>query len=446
MSSPIAAGGLPGDPLNVDSLHANPRDKDYPVTPVPTDARRSGWTLVVVLLGFTVFTPTMVAGAGIGPAFSFWPLMAVVLGGSAILGAYVAMMGYVGAKAGLTTVVMARRSFGTRGAKFASILLGGTQIGWYGVVVGTIGDLTAQATGWESFWARATVMISASALMALTALYGYHGMYWASLVATPLVLILAIWVAVTSVNSVGGLGGLSAIQPVATMSVATAVTAVVGTFISAGTQIPNWTRFARSGKDAVTACLVAFVIGNGAMVVFGAIGALTRGDGDFVVVLFQLGLVGWGLFLLFGNLWTSNADTAYAFGVAGAELFNRATKAPFVIGGAVIATALALAGVQNNLITYLGLLGTFIPPIGGVIIADYFIRWRRGGGTSTETGLPAWDFRNIAAFAAASAAAYVTGELEVGIPPLLGLVIAVGLVVVLQRRAIVTPPERGPVV
>ena len=55
---------------------------------------------------------------------------------------------------------MSRYVLGQRGAKLASILLGGTQIGWYGVVIGTIGDLTAQALDWESYPARATVMIS----------------------------------------------------------------------------------------------------------------------------------------------------------------------------------------------------------------------------------------------------------------------------------------------
>jgi len=408
-----------------------PIDKDYPVTPVPAHARRTTLSLVVVLVGFTVFTPTMLAGATIGPAFGFWQLLGVVLAGSAILGGYVALMGYVGARSGLTTVVMARRSFGARGSKLASVLLGGTQIGWYGVVIGTIGDLTAQAAGWETFAPRAAIMIVTSALMCVTALYGYHGMYWASLVATPLVLVLAVWVAVRSVTDAGGLDALAAIEPVATMSVATAITTVVGTFASAGTQAPNWTRFARSGRAAVIACMLAFLVGNGAMVVFGAIGALTSGEADFILVLFNLGLVGWGVFLLFGNLWTSNADTAYAFGVAGAELLNRPSKAPFVIGGAVIGTVLALTGVQNNLVTYLGLLGTFIPPLGGVIIADYFCRWRAG--VPDGHTLPALEPRSLLAYAAGCVAAYVTGALEIGIPPLLGIALSAGLLVLLQR-------------
>ena len=114
--------------------------------------------------------------------------------------------------------------------------------------------------------------------------------------------------------------------------------------MSAGTQAPNWTRFAAAAAQAGGACVIGFLIGNGLMIFFGAMGAMTFGEGDFVLVLYQLGLVGWGLVLLFGNLWKSNADTAYAFGVAGAELFSRPSKTPFVVGGSVIGTVLALAG------------------------------------------------------------------------------------------------------
>ena len=147
-------------------------DPDYPVTPVPRHARKSFISLAVVLLGFTVFTPTMLAGAQLGAAFTLSELVQVILLGSLVLGVYVAVLGWIGARTGLTTVVMSRYVLGQRGAKLASILLGGTQIGWYGVVIGTIGDLTAQALSWESYPARATVMVLASVLMCLTACYG----------------------------------------------------------------------------------------------------------------------------------------------------------------------------------------------------------------------------------------------------------------------------------
>lgn len=416
-----------------------PIDPDYPMTPVPPSARKSFWSLIVVLLGFTVFTPTMLAGATIGASFAFGPLLVVVGIGSALLGTYVAVMGYVGSRTRLTTVMMARYSFGTRGSKLASLLLGGTQVGWYGVVVGTIGDLTAQALGLQDNpLARALLIVVPSALMCWNALRGYKGMYLASAIATPLALLLAFWVAFRSIQEVGGVSELFAVEPAGQMSIAVAITTVVGTFVSAGTQVPNWTRFAVKPRDAVVACISAFVIGNGLMIVFGAIGATAFGISDYVEILYALGLTVAGVLLLFGNLWTTNTDTAYAFGVAGAEMFDKPTKTPFIIGGATIATLLALFGIQNHLIDYLGLLGTFIPPVGGVIIADWLRRWRHG--LVDVATLPALDLRNLAAYVVAGAAAYVSASLEIGVPPVIGVAVAMALVLLLPRPRPVGAP------
>ncbi|MBS3182500.1 MULTISPECIES: cytosine permease [Leucobacter] len=409
-------------------------DRDYPVTPVPQHARKGFFSLMVVLLGFTIFTPTMLAGAALGQSFALNDLLVVILLGSAVLGAYVAVLGWIGARTGLTTVVMARYTLGSRGSKLASILLGGTQIGWYGVVIGTIGELTAQAFGWESFAAKAAVMVVVSALMCATAVYGYRGMYWVSLISTPLILILAFWVMFRSLEEVGGWAGLAAVQPDASMSmpIAVAVTTVVGTFVSAGTQAPNWTRFGRTGRQAVLACVIGFLIGNGLMIFFGAVGAITFGEGDFVLVLFNLGLVGWGLFLLFGNLWKSNADAAYSFGVAGAELFEKPSKTRFVIIGSIIGTVLALFGVNEHLPQYLGLLGTFIPPLGGVIIGDYLARWRRTQMPEGEA-LPRANWVNLGVYAISCALAWFAGEFGIGIPPIIGVVAALVLSFALAR-------------
>lgn len=410
------------DAARDDRLNAD-IDPDYPVTPVPRHARKSFFSLAVVLLGFTIFTPTMLAGASLGPAFTFGNLLLVILAGSAILGVYVATLGYVGARTGLTTVVMARYSFGNRGSKLASLLLGGTQIGWYGVIIGTIGDLTGTAFGWESYAARAAVMIVASALMCLTACYGYRGMYVVSLVSTPLIIVLAIWVITRSLEEVGGISGLAAIEPSTSMTTAAAITIVVGTFASAGTQAPNWTRFGKTGAQAIWACIIGFLLGNGMMILFGAIGAITFGEADFVLVLYQMGLVAWGLVLLFGNLWKSNADTAYAFGVAGSEMFERPTKIPFIVGGSIIGTALALGGLQNHLVGYLDLLGTFIPPLGGIIIADFWFRWRSG--IPNDHRMSRFHWPHLAVYAVAGFGAWLSAELSIGIAPLNGIILAV---------------------
>lgn len=428
------ASGAPADDPDIPRTaeEAAAVDPDYPLTPVPADARKSFFSIAVVLLGFTIFTPTMIAGAGIGVSFRFADFLLVLLSGSLILGAYVCAIGVLGQRTGLTTVVMSRFALGYGGSKLASILLGGTQIGWYGVVIGTIGDMTAQAFGWTGYAPRAVTMIVVSVLMAATAYYGYRGMYWVSLVSTPLILILAFWIMFRALDHGGGWGALFDIEPTTTMTWAAAITAIVGTFVSAGTQVANWTRFAHRQSHALGASAVGFFIGNGLMIFFGAIGALTYGEGDFTQLLYTMGLIGWGLFFLFGNLWKSNADTAYAFGVAGAELFNKPSKSPFIVGGAVIGTVLALTGVQNHIIEYLVLLGVFIPPLGGVLLGDWLARWR-GGQPSITAITQAFRWQGLAPYVIASIIAYISNELQWGIAPVNGIVVAAVLAFVLAR-------------
>jgi cytosine permease len=398
-------------------------DPDYPIDPVPPHARRSLFSLAVVLLGFTFFTPTMLAGAQIGAAFSASTLIWVLLLGSAVLGVYVAVIGGIGARTGLTTVMMCRYTLGSRGAKLASVLLGGTQIGWYGVTVATLAGLTMGALGWEGRTTELLLMVAGGAVMGVTAYYGYKGMYALSVVSVPLLLVLAGWVTWRSLDEVGGWSGLSAIEPATTMPVAAAVTIVVGTFASGGTQAPNWTRFARTPSAGFWACVVAFLVGEMLMLGFGAIGALSFGEGDFVLVLYELGLVGWGLVFLVANLWTTNDNTAYNFGVAGAEIANSRSKKPFVIGGVILGTLLAITGIYDNLIQYLVWLGILIPPLGGVIIGDFLARWR--GGMPGTSALPGFEWRNLAVYVVAAFAAWWSSEAEWFIPPVVGVAVAV---------------------
>jgi cytosine permease len=414
-------------------------DPDYPIDPVPPHARRSLFSVSIVLLGFTFFTPTMLAGAQIGAAFPVSTLIWVLLLGSAVLGLYVGVIGGIGARTGLTTVMMCRYTLGSVGAKFASLLLGGTQVGWYGVTVATLASLTASALDWQGRGTEIALMVAGGAVMGVTAYYGYKGMYALSVVSVPMLLVLAGWVTWRSLEEVGGWSGLTAIEPNATMSLAAAVTIIVGTFASGGTQAPNWTRFSRTPLTGFWACLVAFLVGELLMLGFGAIGALAFGEGDFVLVLYQLGLVGWGLVFLVLNLWTTNDNTAYNFGVAGAEIANSRSKKPFVVGGVVLGTLLAITGIYDNLIEYLVWLGILIPPLGGIVIGDWLARWRHG--LPPVSALPAIEWRNLAVYVVAAVAGWWSNEAGWFIPPVVGAVVAVlGVLAVQWRRA---PAERA---
>ncbi|MEC9487866.1 MAG: cytosine permease [Halanaerobium sp.] len=408
-------------------------DRDYPLQPVPQKARVGIISISAVLLGFTFFTPTMLGGAQIGVAFKFWPDFFLVLAtGSIILGFYVALLSVVGSETGLTTVLLSRYTLGSGGAKWADLLLGGTQIGWYGVAAASMAQLFAQALGWQEY--LIPLMIFWSLLMGLTAYVGYKGMEILSYISVPLILVLGVWVTFRSVGEVGGWAGLAALEPIEHMSFATALTIIVGTFASGGTQAPNWTRFSKSAKVAFWSALIAFLVGNGLMLFFGAIGAITYQEADFVLVLYKMGLIFWGIIFLTLNLWTTNDNAAYAFGVAGAEFFGVNSKKPFVVGGVIIATILAVTGIYNFLVDYLVMLGIFIPPLGGVILGDYFFVWKKDLPELDKTRFPAFRWSSIVSYLLGTLAAYLGERYGIGIAPLNGILIA-GLSLPLVEKA-----------
>jgi len=353
-------------------------DPDYPIDHVPRDERKGLVSISAVLLGFVFFAGTLWSGAEVGAAMGFGPMLTATAVGYAILGVYVAALCGIAAKAGLTTVLLARYSFGRWGAKFADLLLGGTQVGWFGVTIPMVAIPTATFFGLDSPTFTLALIVIWGVLHLATAYFGYEGMEKLSLVAVPILVVVGLLSVYIAVGDAGGIGGLFDAGS-GGMGFAAAVTIVVGTFISGGTQAPNWARFASSTRVGFWAGLVAFLLGNGFLFLSGAVGGSVYDvtpAGDLYEVLAAQGLAAIGLIALVLNIWTTNDNAAYAFGVAGSEAFEFDRKRPFVLAGGTVGILLALAGADSLLIPWLSTLGQYVPPLGGVLIADFLLCWR----------------------------------------------------------------------
>jgi cytosine permease len=354
-------------------------DPDYPVDHVPGDERRDLISISAVLLGFVFFAGTMWAGAEVGASLGFTDMLTAMAIGYAILGVYVATLCGIAAQAGLTTVLLSRYTFGRWGAKWADFLLGGTQVGWFGVTIPLVAVPTASYLDINvAPWVSILILIWGILHLA-TAYFGYDGMEILSFVAVPvlvLVGLVSIWLAI---QDVGGLSDLLETVGGGEMTFGAAVTIVVGTFISGGTQAPNWARFANSRRVGFWAGLIAFLLGNGFLFLSGAVGGAVYNvtpQGDLYEVLAAQGLATVGLIALILNIWTTNDNAAYAFGVAGSEAFEFDRKRPFILVGGIIGIVFALAGATDLLLPWLSTLGQWIPPLGGVIIADFLFCMR----------------------------------------------------------------------
>lgn len=413
--------------------------EDYPLSRVPVQARKSLISLAPILIGFTLYSGTLFAGGLVGPSAQFWPdLLGLILLGNLILGLYAALLGWIAAETGLTTVLMARFSFGNVGSRWVDFILGFTQIGWYAWGSALMAKLLNTLAGVPEAWNGALILFFTYACCS-TAYFGYKAMDWLSRIAVPAMVILMVWSLTIAGGEVGGFAGLQSAELGEPLPFTAAVTIIVGTFISGGTQSTNWSRFAKSGKVGFWATLIAFFLGNGFLIFSGAFCAKVYGNPDIVEVMAQQGLLLWGLILFFLNMWTTQDNTIYAFSIAGANMFRTQRRTLFVLGGATFALILAWGGIYEMLVNYLILLGTFIPPIGGVIMADYWF-YRRGRFPDVSTPQPAFNWAGIAAYVAASAIAYITSQLSWGIVPINGIVSAAIVYVVVAKLLLKAEP------
>lgn len=353
-------------------------DPDWPTDHVPKNSRRSLVSISAVLLGFVFFSGTLFAGAEVGAALGFESMALSLAVGSIILGVYVATLCAIAAQTGLTTVLLSRYTFGRLGAKWADLLLGGTQVGWFGVTIPLIAVPTAKYFGVATpNWVAALIILWGVFHLA-TAYIGYDGMEKLSLVAVPALIVIGVLSTGIAVQDVGGISSLMGTTGSTQMTFGAAVTIVVGTFVSGGTQAPNWARFAPSRRVGLWAGLIAFLFGNSFLFISGATGGAVYANtnGGFYEVLAVQGLGGLGLFALALAIWTTNDNAAYAFSVAGSEAFDHDRKRPFVLAGGIIGIGLALVGIADLLTPWLATLGQYIPPLGGALIADFLFCWK----------------------------------------------------------------------
>lgn len=391
-------------------------ETDYPLSEVPADARKGLVSTSLVLLGFTFFTATMWAGGSLGAAFSFSELLFVILIGNLLLGTYAAALAYIACKSGLNSVLMGRFCFGEKGSKLSDFILGFTQIGWYAWGTATLSIVLIKTTGLPEALEIPLMIVFGFAFCA-TAMIGYKGLDWLSRFAVPAMMVFILISLYKGLIDVGGLGVLAGQSGSGSMSFAAAVTVIIGTFVSGATQATNWSRFAASPKIAVIATLAAFFIGNGLMVLTGALGALIYQQADIVDVMLAQGFVVLAVLMLFLNIWTTQDNTIYNFAVAGCNLLRTDRRRLVTVSGAAIGTVLAVGGMYNFLIPFLILLGTFIPPIGGVIMADYWLNHKGKYPALSSVTLPDFNWHGLAAYAIGSCIAYYSPIL----PPVVGV-------------------------
>ena len=397
-------------------------DADYSLEAVPVTARKGFRSMFFVMLGFTFFSASMSVGAKLGNGLDLSGFIWACIIGGLILSAYCGILAYIGSDTGLNMDLLCRHAFGTRGSYLSSFVLGFTQIGWFGVGVAMFSIPTAQMLG-ISEW---VLTIAAGLLMTATAATGMKALEIVSTISVPFIVVLGVYSMVTAAADGGGLVAVFS-QSAGRITLFTGIGYVIGSFISGGTATPNFIRFAKNNKVAVWTTVIAFFLGNTLMFCFGAVGGAFTGADDIFYVMIAQGLAIPAIIVLGANIWTTNNNALYTGGLALSNIFNVRMKITTWIAG-IVGTALAI-WLYWNFTGWLSILNCALPPVGTIVILDYFrrkstykenecmqtVRWFNVAGIvigALAANLINWGIAAVNAMVIASAAYFVGALLE----------------------------------
>ncbi len=388
-------------------------DTEHSLSAVDEASRQGFLAVLMVLIGFTFFSPSMTAGGNLGIGLNMRDFFIAMTLGNAFLGVYTGALAYIGQRTGLTLDLLARHSFGEKGSFLSSALISFTQIGWFGVGVAMFAIPVGELLNINQI----LLIIITGALMTYTAYYGFKALAVLGTIAVPLIAILGVYSVNYGINQVNGFTNVFAEVPTQPLTMAAALSIVIGSFISGGTATPNFTRFSKTQHIAVWSAVIAFFIGNSIMFVFGAVGGAVTGKPDIFDILIAQGLTIPAILVLGLNIWTTNNNALYTSGLGLANITKIPSK-PLVLVGGAIGTIAAL-WLYNNFVSYLSLLGGMIPPVGVVIIIHFFMNKEAYLNKSIKTK-PV----NIGAIIAVVAGALAGIFLKVGIPPVNSLLVS----------------------
>lgn len=357
--------------MSKNSAKAKTTDVDYAETAVPQEGRRGFVTMFMIMLGFTFFSASMWAGQEMAAGLDFWGFVKALMLGGAILGAYTGLLGYVGAKTGMSMDLLARKAFGERGSCLSSAMISFTQIGWFGVGVAMFALPVSKELLGGSDTAMWILVILAGGCMTASAYFGIESLTIISYIAVPLVGILGTVAMVMAVSRGDGTIIDQFAVSSGSLTVIGGAGLVIGSFVSGGTATPNFTRFAKDAKSGTIATVVAFFFGNSLMFFFGAIAYIFVGGNDIFEVMIRLGLFQLAVVVLGLNIWTTNDNALYSAGLGLANIFHQKKK-PMVLVSGIIGTVLSV-WLYNNFTGWLNILNCTLPPVGIILVLSYFM-------------------------------------------------------------------------
>lgn len=381
----------------------------------PTSEVQRTWRwrhFAALWLGMVICVPAYMLASGlIEQGMSATQAVLTVLLGNLIVLVPMLLIGHAGARWGVPYAVLARASFGWKGARVPAVARAVVACGWYGiqtwigggalltllgVIVGhklegaplpVLGVGLGQLLAFFAFWAIQLLFVTKG----LTAVRKLET--WTAPIKILICLLMVWW----AVGRAGGLGPIFH-QPSAFVAggakagqfwsvFAPALTAMVGFWATLALNIPDFTRFARTQGDQIIGqavglpapmgllALVSVVTTSATVLVFGkAVWDPVQLAGDIGGIAVVVGLLIISLDTVCCNIAANLVGPAYDFSALWPSRISYRTGGwiTAAIGVAIMPWKL-LETTQGYIFTWLVGYGALLGPIAGILIVDYWI-------------------------------------------------------------------------
>lgn len=391
------------------------RADDNPLSAVPLE-RRQRWTAPALIFGgLECCVPALMAGAVLAASFSPKNILFILFVAFAgVQWAGNAINGYMGAKTGRASSVLARGSFGAVQARvIISLAVFFACIGWWSLQAAVAGNSLCVVFGIDynnpaSFALWSMVTIAAGVIFAAPQVVGCYSMKWASRVTVLAGLLTACIGVYLGQKDAGGFAAALSCAPgpdAAPTTFIGAMNIILGLNISLWVIAADYTRNARPSLSDNALIPLGLAALGPPLVFAGALMAAGQDSVDIVGIMVKLGLPFWGFIILWLSTWTAQLVNNYSMGLAFSSLLNVSSdrgRMYLTVLGTAAALAAAISGILDHFVDFLFLTPLLYAPIAGVMTADFFLR--RGNWEDN----PGWNWIATLALAFGVALGYFT--------------------------------------
>ncbi|KAG8376632.1 hypothetical protein BUALT_Bualt09G0083600 [Buddleja alternifolia] len=378
------------------------------LNPTPPYRRTfSGLEMASLWVGLVVGVPAYyLAGSLVDLGMSWWQGIATVVAANIILLIPLILTGHPGTKYGIPFPVLARSSFGIRGAHIPTLLRALIGCGWYGIESWIGGEaifILLPKIVKNSSLAKPLSWLGTSPIefaCFLTFWFAQLGIVWKGIdgirdlekYSAPILIFLTSCLLIWSYVKAGGFGHMLSLSSTLSNSQFWALffpslTANISFWATLALNIPDFTRFAKTQTDQITGqvglpvfmglfTFVGLAVTSSTEVIFGTV------ISNPITLLGQIGGVWTKIVAIVGISLATITTNIAANVVAPANALVNLSPSKFTFRRGAILTALLgiafqpwrlLQSSESFVYTWLVGYSALLGPIGGIILADYYL-------------------------------------------------------------------------